>query len=628
MDAAPAPASERGLARPRIKLLALVFAVNLAGGLLIFLYLSVIDVSSLTRVRFIQSWETLLIIMVPAVLALAASRSYSAPLFEYLKVVARPGFTPLGETIGGGRIIHLRRRALRLPVFSALSSLAGWVAMGVIIVARLLATGRALAPGVPPSAVAAAGQAGEALSEELFLSGLSLQRTWTYLTLSVKGMGLALLIGGMVSATLFFVIESVWQKELPWFFPGGRISAVLDRWIIPVRYRLTAIFVLVGTVPLVMIGVLSYQRASFMVSEPPEAVLGGLLLLNFFMVLVGVALAVMLSIYVAKSVSRPLTRLRAAIERVAAGDLEARVPVRANDEIGRVTEGFNDMVSSLAEKNASIHELAQGLELKVQERTRELTAALSEKEATQAQLVQSEKMASLGQLVAGIAHEINNPVGYIYANTDHLERYLGKVGEAFAAGDRKAFDEAREKMERLLASTGEGAKRTKEIVAGLRTFSRKDPSHKQRIDMKESVETALMLLAHELKRGIVVKRAYGTEPMVRANPGELTQVFMNIIINAVQAMGDTGTLIIETGSDGDTAFVAIQDTGPGIPPENLPRLFEPFFTTKEVGKGTGLGLAIAYGIVKAHGGEIRVTSGPGKGAAFQVRLPAADAPRK
>ncbi|HUT56002.1 MAG TPA: ATP-binding protein [bacterium] len=628
MESIAAPASDRGLSRSRLSLLALVFLVNLAGGLLIFLYLSVIDVSSLTRMRFIQSWQTLLIIMVPAALALVYCRSYSAPLFEYLKVVVRPGFTPLDETTGGGRIIHLRRRALRLPLLCALASLGGWVVMGMIIIARLWATGRSLAPEEPLNALAASGHAGEVLSEELFQSGANLQRTWNYLALSLKGMGLSLLIGGMVSATLFFVIESMWQKELPWFFPGGRISAVLDRWIIPVRYRLTAIFVLVGTVPLVMIALLSYQRASFMVSQPPEAVLGSLLLLNLFMVMVGVALAILLSIYVAKSVSRPLERLRAAIERVGAGELEVRVPVRANDEIGRVTEGFNDMVSSLAEKNASIHELAQGLELKVRERTRELTEALAEKERTQAQLVQSEKMASLGQLVAGIAHEINNPVGYIYANTDHLERYLGKVREAFARGDQAAFEEAREKMERLLASTSEGAKRTKEIVAGLRTFSRKDPSHKQRIDMKESVETALMLLAHELKRGIVVKRAYGAEPLVRANPGELAQVFMNIIMNSIQAMGDTGTIIIETGRDGDVSSVTIQDTGPGIPPGNLSRLFEPFFTTKEVGKGTGLGLAIAYGIVKAHGGEIRVTSGPGKGAAFEVRLPAADPARK
>jgi two-component system NtrC family sensor kinase len=227
--------------------------------------------------------------------------------------------------------------------------------------------------------------------------------------------------------------------------------------------------------------------------------------------------------------------------------------------------------------------------------------------------------------VAGIAHEINNPVGYIYANTDHIERYLKKLKEAFESGDAQSFDRLREKMEKVIGSTREGSKRTKEIVAGLRTFSRKEPSLRKPVDIHEAIETALMLLGHELKRGIEVVKDYGRLPLLTANPGELSQVFMNIIVNAVQAMEDTGRIRIETRHEGGKVTVRISDSGSGIPEQDLEHLFEPFFTTKEVGEGSGLGLAIAYGIVKAHGGDLRVDSEPGTGTTVEIFLPAGDA---
>jgi signal transduction histidine kinase len=611
--------------RYRLRVLGRVLLVNLAGGLLIFFYFSVIDVSSLQRLRFIRSWETLIIMaMIPALLAVLLSRSYAKPLFEYLRVVSRPGFEPLDETNGGGRIIHVRRRALRFPAFCAIASLLSWAAVGLIIAARIWSTGRSLALDESLSMAVSAGEAGDLISEGLFRSGSAFRKQWMFLVQSTKGIGLSMLVGGMVSAVLFFMVESVWQRELPRFFPGARITKVVDPWIIPVRYRLIAIFVLVGTVPLIMIGVLSYQRASAMVYMRPEEVLGNLLLFNLFTVLVGVGLAALLAGYVAKSVSEPLERLREGIERVGEGDLAVDVAVRANDELGRVTEGFNDMVRSLADKEASIMELTHGLEEKVKERTRELTEALEEKERTQAQLVQSEKMAGLGQLVAGVAHEINNPVGYIYANSDHLERYLAKLKESFESGDDEAFDNIVAKMEKVIQSTREGSKRTKEIVSGLRTFSRKEPSLRKPVDVREPIETALMLVGHELKMGIEVIKDYGSTPRVKANPGEVSQVFMNVIVNAVQSMGETGTLKIETRSRGGMVIARIADTGKGIDPEHLQHLFEPFFTTKDVGEGTGLGLSITYGIVKAHGGDLKVESEPGRGATVEISFPAAD----
>jgi two-component system, NtrC family, sensor kinase len=370
-----------------------------------------------------------------------------------------------------------------------------------------------------------------------------------------------------------------------------------------------------------MLAVLSYQRASLLSYQPPEEVLGGILILNLFMVIVGVGLAVLLSVFAAKSVSEPLERLKEGINKVGEGETSVRVSMRANDEIGNVTEGFNRMVNSLDEKRRSIRELTQNLENKVKDRTIELEHALDEKENTQAQLVHSEKMASLGQLVAGVAHEINNPIGFIYANTDNLERQLAKMRTAFENGDNEAFEIAEEKMLRLVKSTGEGAKRTKEIVQGLRSFSRKDPAAKGPVDVHEILETAVMLLGHEFKHGIELKRQYGQIKLINGNAGELSQVFMNIMINAVQAMEEKGTLTVTTDSDDKFISVKIEDTGSGINPDNIEHLFEPFFTTKDVGSGTGLGLAIVYGIVKSHGGDIKVNSVPEKGTTMEILLP-------
>jgi signal transduction histidine kinase len=358
-----------------------------------------------------------------------------------------------------------------------------------------------------------------------------------------------------------------------------------------------------------------------MIYTPPEQVLGNLLLINVFMVLVGIGLAAMLAVYVARSVSQPLERLRTAMERVSGGELTVRLPVQANDELGRVTEGFNEMVEALAEKEASIRELTQGLEDKVHARTQELSAALEEKERTQAQLVQSKKMASLGLLVAGVAHEINNPVGYIYANSDHMERFLSRLEEAFEKGDAEAFHQAKDRLDKLVQATQEGAKRAKEIVQSLSTFSRRDPAARRRVDVREVLENALMLLSHHLKRGVTVTRDYQDTPPITANPGELSQVFLNIILNALQAMSERKELLLATRHEDGQVRVSIRDTGSGIRPEDLEHLFEPFFTTKDVGEGTGLGLSIAYGIVKAHAGEIKVTSEVGQGTTVEINLP-------
>ena len=588
--------------------LLLTVAVNLAGGVLLNLYFSVVEVSRFSELRLIRREEIVLLSVLPALLALAMAGWYARPL---------RGFAAGAVEVGAG----VRLRALRLPLVCALASLLGWLAMALLIGVWVWYAGKP----APVAAAAAPGGGGDLMAEELFRSGASFRQSWRVLAQAATSAGLVALLSGMVSAVMFFVIESAWQAELPRFFAAYRLSAAGDRWIIPVRWRLFAIFVLVGTAPLVLLGALSYQRASTLLSMPPDEVLNGLLFFNLFMVLSGIGLAALLAIYVARSVSEPLERQRAAMARVRAGDRSVRLPVRTNDELGLLAEGFNDMALGLSEQEAAIRELTSGLEAKVQERTRELSAALAEKERTQAQLVQSEKMASLGQLVAGVAHEINNPIGYIYANADHLEGYLARLRQTCAQGDAAATAETLAQAEKLLQSTREGARRAKEIVQGLRTFSYKDPTLRKPLDLREPLETSLMLLGHELKRGIELERSLEDAGPVLGNPGELSQVFTNILLNAIQAMGEKGRLEVAVRREGDRVVARIGDTGSGIAAAALARVFEPFFTTKEVGQGTGLGLSIAYGIVKAHGGDIRVESEPGRGTTVAVSLPARDA---
>ncbi len=598
----------------------LVFAVNLAGGLLMYLFLTVIDVSSLSRMRFVKSWETLAISFIPAAAGVLIAHLYSRSIMEYLRVVKRPGMSPLEESVGGGRIIHLRRKALRFPMVCAGGSLFGWAILGVAIAYGVWNALHAQATINATSYMSSPGS-GDILAEQILNKGSSMKMYWTFIVQSAKGVGLAALLGGMISAAIFFAVEQVWERELPGFFPTGKITAVDDSMIVPVKYRLIVIFGLVGTVPLILIGVLSYQRAAELAFKPPEEVLGNLLLFNLFLVATGVGLAGLLAMYVARSVSGPLGRVKGGMEKVRSGNLSVQIPVRANDEFGLVTEGFNSMARALREKEESIQEFSRGLERKVEERTRELKEALIEKDEARAKLIQSEKMAGLGQLVAGVAHEINNPVGYIYANTDHFEKYLAVLQKAHREGDEESFARALSNMDKLVASTREGAKRTKDIVMGLSAFSRKDKGPGKPIEVREPIETALMLLGHELKKGIELKREYSETPRVMANSGELAQVFMNLFVNAIQAMGDSGELAVATGVQDGGVVVSISDTGRGMSEEEMARAFEPFFTTKEVGKGTGLGMSIAYGIVKSHGGELKVSSKPGEGTRVEVSLP-------
>jgi hypothetical protein len=250
----------------------------------------------------------------------------------------------------------------------------------------------------------------------------------------------------------------------------------------------------------------------------------------------------------------------------------------------------------------------------------------------QDQLILNEKMTSLGQLTAGIAHELNNPINFITSGLAAIRmnlRELQPIAQARDADDLAALmaqtDAADNLAEigQLMQSVQLGADRATRIIASLRTFSRDTGEAFMPVDLHESLEDALTLLGAKLRDTVGIHKQYGSLPLVPCQYGRINQVFLNLLDNAIQAVGAGGELFLATWPDDHYAYVSIRDTGPGMDPDTQRRIFEPFFTTKEVGQGTGLGLAISYGIVQQHRGDIEVQSRPGQGATFIVRLPLA-----
>jgi signal transduction histidine kinase len=332
-----------------------------------------------------------------------------------------------------------------------------------------------------------------------------------------------------------------------------------------------------------------------------------------------------------------------------------------SSEPGRVGEPDLELLTAVAnhvalavdraESFQTIEELTRGLEDKVRVRTEqlrtaheELQAAYRELQATQVQLIQREKMASVGQLVAGVAHELNNPIGFVYSNVTTLEDFVRRLrgmlevyrGATLPDGERqrvqaewdtRKIDYALKYLDSMTAGIKEGTERARKIVRDLRVFARSQDDVWQSVNLHEELESSLTLLNHLLKDRITVHRKLGDLPPVECIRSQIDQVFLNLLANAAQAITGPGAITVETRAEDGVAVVVVGDTGPGIPRETMGRIFDPFFTTKPVGEGTGLGLSISYEIVKKHGGDIRAESPAGGGAVFTVRVPIARARR-
>ncbi|MBU3057487.1 DAHL domain-containing protein [Pseudomonas indica] len=282
------------------------------------------------------------------------------------------------------------------------------------------------------------------------------------------------------------------------------------------------------------------------------------------------------------------------------------------------------------------------LEHQVGERTQQLAKAYDELKQSQLQMMQTEKMASLGQMVAGVAHEINTPLGFSRSNVEIVRERLGEMGQVFdrfvevtadtlATTDPETAHHARqlqeehcrEEMEELLLATGEGLNQISELVKSLRDFSRLDRSKNDRVDLNKGIDDVLRIANNTLrKRNAQVHRDYAELPLVECAPSQINQVLLNLIVNAAQALPEQGgNIAIGTRVNGRFIEITVEDDGHGIPADLLPRIFDPFVTTKEIGKGTGLGLSIAYQIVQDHGGALTVESTPGTGTCFTLSLP-------
>jgi hemerythrin-like metal-binding protein len=365
-------------------------------------------------------------------------------------------------------------------------------------------------------------------------------------------------------------------------------------------------------------------------------------------------------------------RMAQEIQALQAGDSNADATRKATNAMTQAAnvllEALNEMYGKLGDKTLeviqknqelesereSLRELNEHLELRILQRTAALEHAnkkllagnaelklLNEQlESAHLQLLQAEKMASVGQLAAGVAHEINNPVGFVNSNLSTLGKYIanllkviaaydeadarngGKLAPAMALVSKEVdLNFLKEDIPGLLRESQSGLSRVSDIVQNLKNFSHVDEANWQQANIELGMDSTLDVVASELKQKVAVVKEYAGVPLVECMASQINQVFMNLLLNAAQAIESNGTITISSGSSGDEVWIEVKDSGKGIAPEHLNRIFEPFFTTRPVGKGTGLGLSLAYAIVQKHHGRIEVKSEVGKGSAFRVYLP-------
>jgi two-component system NtrC family sensor kinase len=361
---------------------------------------------------------------------------------------------------------------------------------------------------------------------------------------------------------------------------------------------------------------------------------------TFITVVGAVVILLVITIFITSTwVLKPLYELVDALQSFESQEQAVTIPVKNDTEIGLLTESFNEMSKKIWTARSDL-----------KKKISELQSANKELKDTQTKLVHSAKMVSLGQLVAGVAHELNNPIGFIYSNMTHLKDYAERLIQLVDIAEKEPtklshskeefeFDYIVQDLPKLISSCQDGARRTRDIVLGLRNFSRLEEAKLQEVDLHQSLDTTLNLLQGEIKNRIEVHKHYEPIPMIHCYASQINQVFMNILSNAVQAVEGPGHIWISTmalkeykgskkilsskkqNTKSGWVQISLQDSGKGMTSQTVEKIFDPFFTTKGVGQGTGLGLSISYGIIENHGGEIQVRSEVGVGTEFILILP-------
>jgi two-component system NtrC family sensor kinase len=317
----------------------------------------------------------------------------------------------------------------------------------------------------------------------------------------------------------------------------------------------------------------------------------------------GTASVILIGYLLAQNIARPILKLRTMSAAVAAGDLNQSSGLKRSDEIGELATSFDTMTIRLRERT----EEAARLYAETVQRNRELAEINQRLQAAQAQLIQSEKLAAVGQLTAGIVHDVKNPLAVIKGLAEELEEDIGE--------DPYAQDGLR--------TIRESASKASTIVTDLLKFARQSEPRKVQQDLRDTINTSIRLTEYLARKGkIEIVTELPEESVIGVYDGQqIEQVLINLITNAIQAMPDGGTLVITLENKSQEAVVKLEDNGIGIPTENLPRIFDPFFTTKPEGEGTGLGLSVGYGIISRHGGRIAAESTEGVGTTFTISLP-------